>query len=1163
MSKFQEISPQPNYKEVEAKVLEFWKSQNIFAQSEAKAAPKGEFVFYEGPPTANGQPAMHHVLARAFKDLFPRYKSMQGFHVTRKGGWDTHGLPVEIAVEKKLGLSGRNHGATRAEMEEFNKLCRESVFANIQDWNEFTERMGYWVDLEHPYVTYHNDYIESVWNLLKRLWEKGLVERDYKVVPVSPRIGTTLSANEIADGYRDVNDPSVYVRLPIKLESMPAAFKAELEKQGVKLETLENPALVVWTTTPWTLPSNTLAAVNANLEYVLANSPQGAVIVAAGAVERMSQLHKDLPPLEVLARFKGSVMEFLEYHQPFPESFEELKLEGRAHFVALAEFVTDDDGSGVAHEAPVYGAEDLALGRQYGAPLCFGTDKNGIMQVTEAKGKFFKEADKDLIRIMKERGVMYHAGQVLHSYPFHDRTGDPILYFARPSWFVRTHKMRENLAAQNQKINWYPEHIKDGRFGKWLENNVDWSISRERYWGTPLPFWKSEDGDLHVVGSVKELSELTGRDLSSLDLHRPFVDDITFELNGKTFSRVSEVLDVWFDSGSMPYAQWHLLIKSQSQMTEQENADLIGRAMQTTHLGKVTHSDAREDAVQNQHGGVKPQNQWDLNSRLRTFYPDGMPFSEEESLKNGAQFTKHFPADFICEAIDQTRGWFYSLHAISTLLYDQPAYKNVICLGHLVDEKGKKMSKSLGNVVEPMPFFDRFGADSVRWYMFTASEPGDTKRFSERLVSEGQRGFVNTLWNVYSFFVLYANIDNPDLNSAPNLELRPEIDRWLISRLEQTKEVMTKALDNYDARGAGKALDAFVMEMSNWYVRRNRRRFWSQDGNVDSSAYATLYEALVTVAKLAAPFTPFLAESLYQNLVRTRDANTPESVHLCEWTNFDASRCDLNLVSEMNAVLTVVELGRAARAKASLGNRQPLPRALIYARNSSDVKALERLKDVALEELNVESLEFLEGVNYRVRPNLPVLGKTLPPEIKKHMPKITAELAKPEVAKRVAENLNGAILEGSARIIITSQGELSFDTSTGNDEIPQPENGNNELTLEKVLIDAEAPEGFQSALSEGFLVALDTNLTPELKLEGLKRYLVRMVNQARKDAKLEVSDKIELRLDLEGDLLIAAKEKRESLALETMCSSLAFGEPKVGDFVVALEDGGRLGLSKI
>lgn len=1132
MAKFLEISPQPNYKEVESKVLEFWKSQNIFAQSNAKAAPKGEFVFYEGPPTANGQPAMHHVLARAFKDLFPRYKSMQGFHVTRKGGWDTHGLPVEIAVEKKLGLTGRNHGATRAEMEEFNKLCRESVFANIQDWNTFTERMGYWVDLEHPYVTYHNDYIESVWNLLARLHKRGLIERYYKVVPVSPRIGTTLSANEIADGYKDVNDPSVYVRLPIKLDSIEGEFSYQLRNQNVDPNNLDKLALVVWTTTPWTLPSNTLAAVNSDLEYVIANSPQGHIIVAAGAMERISQLYKDLPPLEEIVRFKGRVLERLEYDPPFPEVFAELQLVGKAHFVALADFVTDDDGSGVAHEAPVYGAEDLDLGYKYDVPLCFGTDKNGIMQVTETKGKFFKDADKDLIRIMKERGVMYHAGQVLHSYPFHDRTGDPILYFARPSWFVRTNIERQKMVEQNQEINWYPEHIKNGRFGKWLENNVDWSISRERYWGTPLPFWESEDGVLHVVGSVKELSKLTGRDLSSLDLHRPFVDDITFELNGKTFSRVPEVLDVWFDSGSMPYAQWHLLIdididpapesQGQRHYTNDNNPEY--------NASKAIFKQFREGK----------SNFTDNEKRLlnNVLFPDGNPLSDFEIEADN--FVKQSQADFICEAIDQTRGWFYSLHAISTLLYDRPAFKNVICLGHLVDEKGKKMSKSLGNVVDPLPAFDKFGADSVRWYMFTASEPGDTKRFSERLVSEGQRGFVNTLWNVYSFFVLYANIDNPDLANTPKLEERPEIDRWLISRLEQTKEVMTKALDNYDARGAGKALDKFVMEMSNWYVRRNRRRFWSQDGNVDLSAYATLYEALVTCAKLAAPFTPFLAESLYQNLVRNQDSNAVESVHLCEWTNFDASRCDLNLISEMNAVLTVVELGRAARAKASLGNRQPLPRALVYARNSSDVTALTRLKDVALEELNVEGMEFLTEVTYKVRPNLPVLGKTLPSDAKKLMPQITAALANPETAARVAENLNA-----------------------GKTETLEIGGVNIELTLEKVLIDAEAPAGFESALSEGFLVALDTNLTPELKLEGLKRYLVRMVNQARKDAKLEVSDKIALRLELEGELREAAQEKRESLALETMCSSIEFSEPKAGDFVVALEDGGRLGLVKI
>jgi isoleucyl-tRNA synthetase len=715
----------------------------------------------------------------------------------RKGGWDTHGLPVEISVEKKLGLSGRNHGASEAEMQEFNRLCRESVFTNIQDWNVFTERMGFWVDLSDPYVTYHNNYIESVWNLLKRLWKQGLIEQDYKVVPLSPRISTTLSAAEISDGYRDVDDPSVYVRLPIT-EWTPAWLEV-LQTQGVTPEMLTTPAFLVWTTTPWTLPTNTACAVNRDLEYVLVKSQQGHLVVAASAVERLSLLYKDQPALEVVASFSGQVMEYSSYQPPFPEVWQELKIKERSHIVILADFVTADDGSGLAHESPAYGADDLVICRQYGLPVVFGADDHGIMRVTDERGKFFKDADKGLTKTMRERGALYHGGIVRHSYPFHDRTGDPILYFAKKSWFVRTFKSRSALVEANNQINWYPEHIKTGRFGNWLAGNIDWAISRERYWGTPLPFWVSEDGSETIcVGSVAELSALTGQDLSGLDLHRPYVDFISFSRNGKLFKRVPEVLDVWFDSGAMPYAQWHLLL------------DEAG-----------------------------------------------------EAVSGGAQFADQFPADFICEAIDQTRGWFYSLHAISTLLYNQPCYKNVICLGHLVDEKGQKMSKSKGNIIDPLPMFDRYGADAVRWYMFTASEPGDTKRFSERLVAEGQRGFINTLWNTYAFFVLYANLDQPDLAAAPALAERPEIDRWLISRLAQTIETVDERLENYDARAAGKALERFVDELSNWYVRRNRRRFWKSEADGDkTSAYATLHEALLTVSKLAAPFTPFLAEAM-------------------------------------------------------------------------------------------------------------------------------------------------------------------------------------------------------------------------------------------------------------------------------------------------------------
>jgi isoleucyl-tRNA synthetase len=1082
--KFTEVSSQVNYATLEREVLEFWQHHNTFQKTEQKPAPAGEFVFYEGPPTANGQPAMHHVLARAFKDIFPRFKIMNGYHVTRKGGWDTHGLPVEISVEKKLGMKGRNHGATRAEMEEFNRLCRESVFTNIKDWNYFTERLGMWVDLEKAYVTYHNEYIESVWNLLKRLWDKGLVERDFKVVPVSPRIGSTLSKAELGDenSYQMVDDPSVYVRLPVKLETTPAELKTTLEAQGVDLQKLETPALVVWTTTPWTLPSNTLAAVNPDLEYALCTSPMGHIIVAKNAVPRISELHKDQPPLEVLATFKGALMEFWQYEQPFPEVFEELGLNEekaelhnghpRAHIVVLANFVGDEDGSGLAHQAPVYGAEDLEVAKGYNAVLCFGTNGNGIMQVTEERGKFFKDADKGLIKEMKARGVMYHAGVYRHRYPFHDRTGDPILYFARPSWFIRTNKMASRMAQTNQQINWVPEHIKDGRFGKWLENNVDWGISRERYWGTPLPFWKSEDGkDTICVGSVKELETLMGKKLENPDLHRPYIDDATFELNGKKYARVPEVLDVWFDSGAMPYAQWHLLLE-----------------------------------------------------------PDG-------TTQNLETFQRHFPADYICEAIDQTRGWFYSLHAIGTLLYDQPVFKNVICLGHLVDEKGAKMSKSKGNVVEPLPAFDKYGADAVRWYMFTGSEPGDTKRFSERLVAEAQRGFINTLWNVYSFFVLYANLDNPDLSAAPKLEQRPEIDRWLIARLEGLVQTVTDALEHYDARRGGKALETFVEELSNWYVRRNRRRFWTQDGVVDNGAYATLYEALVTVCKLAAPFTPFLAENLYQNLVRNVDSSAPESVHLCEFPRFNAERYDQKLVLEMAAVLRAVDLGRAARGQANLKLRQPLSEVMLRARENADNVALERFSDTIAEELNVKAVKILEEgtnlVSYNLKPNLPTLGR----KYGKNIPAIRNALAQSDASAIVS-----AVNKGAAFELETSDGVLV-------------------LEPEDVLVDAKSPEGFAAVEQDGILVAFTTTLTRELVLEGLARDLLRAVQQGRKDAGLEVSNRIVLRLNLTGDWLEAAKAWETTLREETLCDSLEYTPTLESDFIVMLEENNTLGIA--
>lgn len=1078
---FEPVNSQPNFRELELGILEFWQQGRVFEQTQIRQ-DKPEFVCYEGPPTANGRPALHHVLTRSFKDLFPRYKVMQGYCVTRRSGWDTHGLPVEISVEKKLGWLGRNHGATRAELEEFNRLCRASVWDNIQEWGTFTARMGYWIDLKNPYVTYENRYIESVWNLLKRLHARGLVVQDYKVVPLSPRISTTLSKAELGevDSYRLVDDPSVYVRLPVICQTLPEraaealSSLADEERQGL--------ALLVWTTTPWTLPSNTLAAVNADLTYVVARSKSGPIIVAEEALERLAELGQS-GPLEVLTTFLGRALEGLEYEPPFPEVATELgalsqlherNSQGRPvmHFVALADFVNAEDGSGVAHEAPAYGAQDLELARTYEVPLLFGVDDHGIMQVTAERGRFFKDADKGLIADLKARGLIFWSGTLRHRYPFHDRTGDPILYFAKKSWYIRTSSAAAQMQEENEKINWIPESIKGGRFGNWLEGNVDWAISRERYWGTPLPFWISEAGDLYVVGSASELSELTGQDLSQLDLHRPYIDDITFQIDGQTYRRVPEVLDVWFDSGAMPYAQWNLLL------------DEAGQPLP----GTEAHAE---------------------------------------------RFKEHFPADFISEAIDQTRGWFYSLHAISTMLYGQSAYKNVICLGHIVDEHGAKMSKSKGNVVDPLPLFDRYGADSVRWYMFTASEPGDQKRFSERLVAEAQRSYVNTLWNVYTFFVLYANLDRPALETAPDVGQRPEIDRWLLARLEETVRDVTEALEAYDARAGGRALECFVHDLSNWYVRRNRSRFWATSdaegnaGQPDVMAYATLHEALVVIAQLTAPFTPFVAEAIYQNLARS--SSEAMSVHLTRWPKLRPERLRGDLTAQMAAVIKVVELGRAVRGAHNLKTRQPLAKVTVRASTPELTEALRRSQAQIMEELNVKTVTFLEGVTdlvtYSLRPNLPVLGKIYG----KALPQVRAALA-----------------AADARAIASAvQRSESFVVEAGGQRF--------ELTGDQVLIDVKAPDGIAAAEDSGFLVAFDTELTHELRLEGLARDLVRKVQEARKAAGFKVEDRIHLSLDISGEVLEAAEVWQEYIAGEVLAAEFAIG-PGEG-FAAELESG--------
>lgn len=1158
---FTPVPSQPNFRQLEADILQKWKDEKVFEQTQTRSADK-DYVFYEGPPTANGKPAIHHVLARSFKDLFPRFKVMQGHHVTRKGGWDTHGLPVEISVEKKLGWLGRNHGASREELEEFNRLCRTSVWETIQDWNELTERMGYWLDLENPYVTYHNEYVESVWNLLKRLHEKGLVAQDYKVVPLSPRISSTLSRAELGevDSYRMVDDPSVYVKFKVdtRPRMLPKRFVESLNSQGLSY-LLDSPkeessiSLLVWTTTPWTLPSNMAVAANPKLDYAIARYGDEYLIFASSALTRISGLKGLDHSLDVVGSLTGDTLRYIQYRAPFNQpvtdnegevfskpmslskafsiTYQLLDSGNRRydhnskvdeskywsdfryqmgkllerHFVVTADYVSADEGTGLVHQSPAYGADDLVISKENGIidygetekrffqgdkvvetasviesrNVLFAVDDHGNFQwgkdyegqdfLPIPKGTFFKDADKGLIADLKERRLMFWAGTLKHRYPFHDRTGDPILYFAKKGWYIRTSQVAGEMLAQNEKINWVPGNIKHGRFGNWLEGNVDWAISRERYWGTPLPFWMSEDGDLKVVGSVAELSELAGRDLSDLDLHRPYIDDITFTLKGKEYRRIPEVLDVWFDSGSMPYAQWGLLLNEQG-----------------------------------------------------------------EAVRGAEQFEKHYPADYICEAIDQTRGWFYSLHAISTMLYDQPAYKNVICLGHIVDEKGLKMSKSKGNVVEPLPVFDKYGADSVRWYMFMASDPGDQKRFSERLVAEAQRSYVNTLWNVYSFFVLYANLDQPDLNAAPAVSERPEMDRWLLARLEETVRDVTTALEAYDARGGGRALERFVDDLSNWYVRRSRSRFWGEGGQVDTAAYATLHEALLVVSQLTAPFTPFLADALYRNL-----SGQDSSVHLTNWPQVRAERLDDKLTADMAAVMKVVELGRAVRGAHNLKTRQPLAGVQVRAASPAALEALKRSQEQIMEELNVKSVTFLEGdtdlVQYSLRPNLPVVGK----QYGKQLPLLKKALAEAD-ARAVAQ----AVAAGQG-FSVQADGS-SFD-----------------LTPESVLVDAKAPEGVAAAEDAGYLVAFDTALTPELLREGLARDLVRAIQEARKSAGFEVQDRIRLALDVEGEVLEAAQEWRDFIAGEVLAVDVSYEATEQAGSHVAEVEGGRVLLKRV
>ena len=1014
--KFPALGEHPDNPSRELDVLKFWREKRIFARSLDQTRDGERYSFFEGPPTANGKPGVHHVLARSFKDLYPRFWTMRGRFVRRKAGWDTHGLPVEHLVQRALGIFDKSRIEAEIGIAAFTKRCRDSVYDYIGDWNRMTERMGYWVDLDDAYFTLNNTYIESVWWLLKKLWDRGHIYQDYKSVPYDPRIGATLSDHEVAQGYREVDDPSVFVRF--RRADAPAT------------------SFLAWTTTPWTLPSNMALAVHPDVEYVTVEHGGERLVVAEPLVAKVFGSE----PVAIVARVRGADLAGVRYQPLYDYCTSELD----RWYVIAAPFVTTEDGTGIVHVAPAYGPEDLALGKQYDLPIYYGVDYTGhvVPEVTVAAGLFFKDADKPITADLKKRGLMFRAETFRHSYPFGWRTGDPLLYIAKTAWFIRTTQFKEQLLANNDQINWVPESIKYGRFGNWLENNVDWALSRERFWGTPFPVW-TDGTEFVCVGSIDELSQLCGRDVHDLDLHRPGIDDIAFVKDGREFRRVPEVIDVWFDSGAMPYAQWHY------------------------------------------------------------------PFEHRDL------FAEAFPADFICEAVDQTRGWFYSLHAIATMISDSPAYKNVICLGHVVDAKGEKMSKSKGNILDPYVIFDELGADPLRWYFFTGSPPGAAKRISTELVNEGSHALFRTLWNTAKFFTMYANADGVGIPADVAYAERNDFDRWAIGRLNELIDSVTRDLERYDAQSAGRAIETFVDEISNWYVRLSRDRFWGATAAADrASAYRTLYQCLTGVTLLLAPFVPFLAESLYQCLVRSVDATAPESVHLTPWPSVHRAHIDEELLAEMRTVQAAVDLGRRAREGAKIKLRQPLAAAFVRARTPTDDAALYRFRHLVLDELNVKDVQVVgldaTFIEYALRPNLPRLG----PRFGKRLGSLRAALGKAD-ARAVAE----AVAAGKT-FEVSDNGEVfAFEP-------------------DDVLVDSKSAQGFAFAEDDGMLVALDTRIDRPLQLEGIAREIVRTVQDARKAAGLDVSDRIKLRVTARGDGAEAVSTWRDYIAGETLAVDL-------------------------
>jgi len=1027
------VDTKQSFPELEKRVLARWREGEVFERSLANRDGAEVWSFYEGPPTANGRPGSHHVLARVFKDVYPRYKTMRGYRVPRKAGWDCHGLPVELEVEKQLGISSKQE-IEEFGIAEFNQRCRESVFEYVEEWDRLTERIGFWIDLDDPYVTLENDYMESVWWSLRKIWDDGRLYEGHKVVPYCPRCGTALSSHEVAQGYEDVVDPSIYVRFPL--------LDSDGEPSGE--------SLLVWTTTPWTLPGNVAVAVAPDVTYVRARVGEETLILAKPLLERVlgeeAEAIEELPGSELVGRTYVGPVFSLNDREP------------GGYPVLAGDFVTTEDGTGLVHVAPAFGEDDYAVAAANG--LFDPTEHDTLYNPVKPEGHFDNrvkgfedrfvkdpEVTKALIADLERRGLLFREQSYEHSYPHCWRCGTPLLYYAKSSWYIATSQVRDQLLANNETIGWHPEHVKHGRFGKWLENNVDWALSRERYWGTPLPVWECTaegcDGRF-CAGSVAELAERAGGEVPD-DLHRPYIDEVTVgcEKCGGEMRRVESVIDTWYDSGAMPFAQFH--------------------------------------------------------------YP----------FENTEQFERRFPADYICEAQDQTRGWFYTLLAESTLLFDTTSYRNCVCLGLILDSEGQKMSKSRGNVVDPWDVIDAHGADAFRWYYLTSQQPWSGYRFSLETVGESVRQFMLTLWNTYSFWVLYANAEDlGPLDFRGDPEPAQDLDRWALSRLQATVETVRERMDAFDCTTAGRAIAAYVEELSNWYVRLSRRRFW--DG--DRAAFATLRHCLLETAAMLAPFIPFLADEIHLNLAGGalgKPEQLPDSVHLRDFPEPDSALADPELEAAMEAVRLTVELGRAARAQAKAKVRQPLRRAVIVA-NEAERAAIEARAALVTAELNVKELDFVsdeaELVSYTAKPNYRALG----PRFGKRMPQVAAAVEALDAA-RVA-----AVLGEGGQIGIAIDG---VDHSLGPDDVT--------LVLQPL-------EGYEVEADAGHAVALQLELDDDLRREGLAREIVHAVQIARKDAGLEITDRIELTLGGDAELIDAARTHQDYLAGEVLATSVTY-----------------------